>query len=111
MLAPPVAANSSVIAVLGEPMISRESIAKIMQDPATFGTASTHDPRMVPAPVAPSRKLSCACPAVAAVATRLALTDEQTWRLSASGGAGDAGRVALAAVPMAGELVTAQSGR
>src|SRR5437660_4310741 len=108
MLAPAVRANSSVIAVLGEPMISSESIEKTMQDPATFGTASAHDPRIVPAPVAPSRKLSCACPAVAAVATRLALIDVQTCLLSAGGGAGDAGRVALAAVPVAGALVTIQ---
>src|SRR6266436_7369586 len=104
------AENSNVIAVFGEPMISSESIDRTMQLPIVAGTASTHDPRIVPAPVAPSRRLTVPCAAVAAAATRVALTDVQTCLLSASGGAGDAGRVAVACAPTPGLLVTDQSG-
>src|SRR5258706_511785 len=61
-------------------MISSESSGRIAQEPITPGTDSTHDARIVPAPVAPSRKLSVVCAAVAAAATSVALTDVQTWR-------------------------------
>lgn len=58
------APNSNVIAVLAEPVMFNPVRFSHRASPAT-GTEINHDRRIVPAPVAPSLKLTCETPAIA----------------------------------------------
>src|SRR5262245_27986217 len=100
------------MAVFGEPMISSESMKMLSAAAIAPARTRLNDARTVPAPDAPSRRLTVACTAAGAVVPprMSAVIDVQTWRLSASGGLVDAARDAVACVLAAGALVTRQSG-